>query len=118
MQVIDKSAKAVPSSDLPAAHRGERRTSEAGPATDKTLSWLPKARRLKLKNDRFRKIRGGSAVLLLLSCSRCAAKLMLYQKDGDGSLRRCYLNRIFAPPDLEALQHDPSIADPKQLAAL
>ncbi len=30
---------------------------------------------------------------------------MVYQKDGPGPLWRCYLDRIFAPPELATLQH-------------
>lgn len=59
-----------------------------------------------LKNDRYRRERGGKAFFLELSCSRCNTRIMLYQKDGDGQLIRCYLNRIFEPPELERLQRD------------
>lgn len=71
-----------------------------------------------LKNDKYRRIRGGSARLLSLFCAKCEAWLMLYQKDGDGALLRCYLNRIFDPPKLEKLQHDASIREPRDLPLL
>lgn len=43
---------------------------------------------------------------------------MLYQKDGEGFLVRCYLNRIFAPQELEHLQRSRSVKEPKDLPAL
>lgn len=71
-----------------------------------------------LKNDSYRRARGGNARFITLYCSCCRSWLMLYQKDGDGKLMRCYLNRIFAPPDLESLQHNPDIANPADLSLL
>jgi hypothetical protein len=73
---------------------------------------------VKMKRDKFRSARGGKAVMLDIYCSNCDTKVLWYQKDGDGSLRRCYLNRIFAPPELEQLQRDPSIQEPKDLPNL
>lgn len=73
---------------------------------------------MKMKNDKYRRARGGSAQMLDISCAVCGAYLMLYQKDGPGNLLRCYLNRIFAPPELEALQHNPSIDEPRDLSPL
>ena len=58
----------------------------------------------KLKNDRYRRARGGKAFLVQVHCSDCKKVVLLYQKDGDGRLKRCYLNRIMAPPELERLQ--------------
>lgn len=71
-----------------------------------------------LKSDRYRKARGGRAALLDILCSHCSSLLLVYQKDGVGSLHRCYLNRIFDPPEIERLQHDPQISDPKHLPVL
>ncbi len=51
----------------------------------------------KLKNDRYRKNRGGYARFLNILCDSCSAHLVLYQKDGPGELKRMYLDRIFAP---------------------
>ena len=48
----------------------------------------------KLKNDKYRKNRGGYSRLLDLSCSKCGAYLFSYQKDGPGILKRLYLDRI------------------------
>jgi len=57
-----------------------------------------------LKSDRFSKARGGPSQFLDIYCSRCQHYLALYQKDGHGQLLRMYLDRIFAPSDLAALQ--------------
>ena len=49
---------------------------------------------MKLKNDKFRKKRGGQTKLLVLSCGKCGHFLLNYQKDGLGMLKRLYLDRI------------------------
>jgi hypothetical protein len=51
---------------------------------------------IKLKNDRFRKTRGGASKLLTLVCGNCRTKLFDYQKDGKGTIIRLYLDRIVA----------------------
>lgn len=48
----------------------------------------------KLKNDRYRKSRGGYSRLLDISCRECAKHVCFYQKDGPGNLRRMYIDRI------------------------
>lgn len=52
---------------------------------------------MKLKNDKFRKTRGGYSRLLKISCEKCDSLIGLYQKDGSGNLRRMYLDRIIEP---------------------
>ncbi len=47
-----------------------------------------------LKNDKYRKARGGHTRLLELSCSQCGEYLFRYQKDGVGILKRVYFDRI------------------------
>jgi len=47
-----------------------------------------------MKNDKYRKARGGYSRILQLSCSSCGATLFQYQKDGPGILKRLYLDRI------------------------
>lgn len=71
-----------------------------------------------LKNDEYRRARGGTAVFLQLQCARCGNDIMIYQKDGPGSLLRCYLNRIFSPPELEKLQRSDSIRQPGDMSSL
>lgn len=72
----------------------------------------------KLKNDKYRNSRGGQARFCQVICRTCSATVLLYQKDGIGALRRCYLNRIFEPPDVAGLQSNPAIRDPKDLPVL
>ncbi|MBI1833761.1 MAG: hypothetical protein HYR90_02955 [Candidatus Andersenbacteria bacterium] len=47
-----------------------------------------------MKNDKYRKARGGHSRILQLSCSNCGKELFRYQKDGPGILKRLYLDRI------------------------
>lgn len=44
--------------------------------------------------DSYKKNRGGWSRILLVSCTNCNFKLFYYQKDGQGPLKRCYLDRI------------------------
>jgi len=71
-----------------------------------------------LKNDRYRKERGGTAKFLNISCAACGAWILLYQKDGPGNLLRLYLNRIFAPPHLSELQGRPDLQRPQDMENL
>jgi hypothetical protein len=50
-----------------------------------------------LKNDSYKKARGGYSRFLNIYCDSCKAHLLLYQKDGPGALKRMYVDRIFAP---------------------
>lgn len=52
---------------------------------------------MKLKNDRFRRTRGGYSRLLLITCEKCNVEICHYQKDGPGALRRMYIDRILEP---------------------
>ncbi len=61
-------------------------------------------RKFALKNDQYRAARGGWARFLNLYCAICQAHLLLYQKDGSGTLYRLYLDRIFAPYSFAQLQ--------------
>jgi len=58
----------------------------------------------KLKYDSYMRSRGRPA-LFVLSCASCLSYLMSYQKDGQGPLLRCYLDRIHHPKNLEARQY-------------
>lgn len=49
---------------------------------------------MKLKNDKYRKARGGRAKILKLSCAKCETALFNYQKDGPGILKRLYIDRV------------------------
>jgi len=50
---------------------------------------------MKLKNDKYRKSRGGYSRLLKIYCSQCNEFLCEYQKDGSGILKRLYLDRMY-----------------------
>ncbi len=55
---------------------------------------------LAFKSDRFKKNRGGYSRWLSLSCEKCKTRLLIYQKDGPGILKRLYHDRIIFPTDL------------------
>lgn len=57
----------------------------------------------KLKKDKYKSARGGHSHLLDIYCRKCENKVLVYQKDGPGALRRMYLDRIFAPEGLKNL---------------
>ena len=56
-----------------------------------------------LKSDRYRKARGGYSRFLDIYCDHCGHKVLIYQKDGPGELKRLYLDRIFSPENLSRL---------------
>jgi hypothetical protein len=60
------------------------------------------------KTDSFKKSRGGASRFLSLRCVACGSYLLSYQKDGIGSLKRLYADRIVSPPELVGLQNMPS----------
>lgn len=59
----------------------------------------------KLKNDKFKKNRGGNSRILDVFCEGCGAHLAYYQKDGPGILKRMYVDRFvdFSPTDDELI---------------
>ncbi len=61
---------------------------------------------IKLKHDSYLAERGGSAKLIDVICAKCNNKVLLYQKDGVGWLKRCYLNRIVGPEEYAELQNE------------
>lgn len=71
-----------------------------------------------MKNDQYRRTRGGTAEMIDVVCSHCGGRVLHYQKDGSGNLLRCYLNRIFSPEKWERLQHDKAIFSLKDLPNL
>lgn len=60
---------------------------------------------MKLKQDKYRKARGGHSRLLDVHCAKCSEHLFYYQKDGPGILKRTYLDRICNSAKFENLQH-------------
>ena len=73
---------------------------------------------MKLKRDSYRAERGGKAKLIDVICSACGAKVLLYQKDGPGWLKRCYINGIFEPDQYSKLQKDKSLKGPDDMPKL
>jgi hypothetical protein len=51
---------------------------------------------MKFKSDQYKTVRGRSR-LLRLTCHECKSLICHYQKDGTGSLRRLYIDRICNP---------------------
>lgn len=64
-----------------------------------TRSKQPAYDTFRFKNDRFRKDRGGQAMMLEILCADCGVIVLIYQKDGypNQGLFRCYWDRIFFP---------------------
>jgi ribosomal protein S27E len=62
---------------------------------------------MKIKSDKYRKARGGYSRFLNVHCEHCGAKILIYQKDGPGPLKRLYLDRIFTPENLANFQKFP-----------
>ncbi len=57
-----------------------------------------------LKKDKYVNTRGGNSHFLDIYCCKCNQHLVLYQKDGHGSLLRMYLDRILEPQEFLLLQ--------------
>ena len=53
--------------------------------------------KIALKNDKYKKSRGGYSRLLDISCEKCGEQVCFYQKDGPGILKRMYHDRISNP---------------------
>lgn len=62
----------------------------------------------KFRNDRFRKERGGQAAMIEIDCGSCGELALVYQKDGypNQHLYRCYVDRIFYPPEIARLNRE------------
>jgi hypothetical protein len=56
---------------------------------------------IRLKNDKYRKSRGGYSKLLEIFCVNCKTALFSYQKDGPGILKRLYIDRIQNPEQIK-----------------
>jgi hypothetical protein len=71
---------------------------------------------MKIKKDKYLRERGGTAKIINVSCDKCGKLIFVYQKDGPGWLKRCYLNRIVSPKEYASLSK--KIKDPKELKPL
>lgn len=47
-----------------------------------------------IKNDKYKKARGGWSRMLDICCENCEQHICFYQKDGPGPLKRLYYDRI------------------------
>jgi hypothetical protein len=56
---------------------------------------------IKIKKDTYRKKRGNFSKIILLKCKQCKNKIGYHQKDGDGWLKRLYLDRLYLLPNLK-----------------
>lgn len=61
--------------------------------------------KIKLKSDKFKKRRGGPSRLLDIYCLSCKTHLFYYQKDGPGTLKRLYLDRIYESDTYSGLEN-------------
>lgn len=57
-----------------------------------------------LKKDKYRESRGGYSRFLNVFCHHCGKKILIYQKDGPGDLKRMYLDRIISPESMIKFQ--------------
>ena len=71
-----------------------------------------------IKIDKYLEARGGTAHMVNVNCAKCGKKILFYQKDGPGWLKRCYLNRIFGIEKWEALQHNGNLRTPDEMPNL
>jgi hypothetical protein len=71
-----------------------------------------------MKIDKYLEARGGTAHMINVNCAKCGKKILFYQKDGPGWLKRCYLNRIFGVEKWENLQHNLLLKNPADLPDL
>jgi hypothetical protein len=73
---------------------------------------------IKIKQDKYFRKRGGTTKVIIVSCSKCNSLIFVYQKDGPGWLKRCYLNRILFPEKYSSLQKNKALRNPKNLKNL
>lgn len=64
---------------------------------------------VKIKHDRFSAKGGESSKVLDIVCRRCNNIVLVYQKDGQGPLLRCYLDRIIYPETYKKLRRFRSV---------
>jgi hypothetical protein len=56
--------------------------------------------------------------LLSIQCGSCYKELLLYIKDGDWQLKRCYFDKICAPNELRMILMNPKSLDPDSIPNL
>jgi hypothetical protein len=70
------------------------------------------------RKDKYKGARGTHSRLLNLFCRICGEKILVYQKDGPGNLRRLYFDRILSPKkwtnlESRSLNATPTLTCPK-----
>lgn len=60
---------------------------------------------VKIRKDKYFKKRRGYSRIIKVKCAKCNKTLFLYQKDGPGWLKRCYLNRIISKKNFKLTQN-------------
>lgn len=71
--------------------------------------------KFKIKNDKYKKSKGGYSRILDIKCAKCLAHICFYQKDGSGILKRLYLDRIF---DMEVTEEELVCSNCKSLLGI
>jgi|SRR3989339_1451908 len=74
-------------------HEEEANMADIDPRVDKNHILMPDDSIYRIQRDRYQKVRGVPS-MLSISCASCNEHLLVYQKDGPGPLKRCYLDRI------------------------
>lgn len=72
----------------------------------------------KIKSDKYLQQRGGTAKFINIICSKCNNLIFVYQKDGPGWLKRCYINRIVFPEKYASLKKIRELVSTIQLGNL
>ena len=68
--------------------------------------------------DKYLRKRGGNTKIINVSWSECGNRIFIYQKDGVGWLKRCYLNRILEPKKYSDLKNNLKIKSQKDIKNL
>ncbi len=68
---------------------------------------------ISIQRDKYSERREGKSNVYEIACANCDTPLMIYQKDGKGSLIRCYVDRIFAIDNIEGLNKDEDESNPE-----
>lgn len=64
------------------------------------------SKEFKIERDKFSERRGGKSTIYEISCASCETSIMHYQKDGKGSLIRCYVDRILDIQNIKPINNN------------
>ena len=68
--------------------------------------------KFEFKKDKYQIARGNYSRLTDIFCIVCKEKILTYQKDGSGRIKRLYFDRILSPKNLTSLESEPLSAVP------